>query len=310
MSNQAGLSETDCTIIPMTAGVMLDTGLVRDPEALDLALVLDLYNRHGAVLISGLEMDRQRFVDLTDRICGGFMAYVGGADNDRSSAFGQMPTVLTTTGGAVEHKGIALHGEMFYSGQRPATLFFHCVRPSEDRGQTTLCDGVKLWQALPPRIRRRCEEQKLLYRRRYDREAWQRVYQTDDPVALRRLCEQSGVGLVMLEDGGIETRFTTPAYVDGPAGRAFVNSMLVWLTRELRSGLGDSLVRFEDGSEIPRKMIRAVHRRSKELTQDVDWLAGDVAIVNNMRVMHGRRGYDDPARDIIMRLSEEPLEAG
>jgi alpha-ketoglutarate-dependent taurine dioxygenase len=32
-----------------------------------------------------------------------------------------------------------------------------------------------------------------------------------------------------------------------------------------------------------------------------------VAIVDNTRVMHGRRAYEDPGRDIIMRLSLETL---
>lgn len=307
MSREIEASAPEPTIVPMTAGAMLDTGAVSDPAALDLSVVLEVYLRYGAVLICGLEMDRQRFLDLTNRMSGHFMEYVGGADNDRSPAFGGHQTVLTVTGGAVERKGIPLHGEMFYSGNRPAALFFHCVRPAEQKGQTTLCDGVKLWQALPPEIRRMFQDQPLIYRRRYDRDAWVRVYQTEDPDTLARICAESGTGLEMLTNGGIETTFSAPAYVDGPAGRAFVNSLLVWLTREHRGGKTDSLVRFADGSEFPRHVIRRIYRTAKDLTEDIDWLAGDVAIVDNQRVMHGRRAYEDPARDIIMRLSQDAL---
>ena len=50
-----------------------------------------------------------------------------------------------------------------------------------------------------------------------------------------------------------------------------------------------------------------VHAVAEQHTLDVPWEPGMVAVVDNLRVMHGRRAYQDRGRDIIMRLGLDPI---
>lgn len=300
----------ESTVTPLTAGALIDATRVGGKEMLDKQQVLDTYNQYGAVLIRGLGLDRAGFVEFTETYLDQFMEYVGGANNDRGSAFGNSETVLTVTGGAVAKLAIPLHGEMFYTAPRPATLFFCCITPAAEDGQTTLCDSVTLWNSLPDDIKEVFRERKLRYRRVYDEAAWKKAYRTDDLNEVRRLCEEKGVAFAENADGTIETVHVCYAWHETPAGIGFINSVLVWIAREYIAGMDDSKLRFDNGDELPIDTIYKIHEIAQGLTQNIDWQPGDVAIVDNNRVMHGRRAYEDESRDIIMRLSLASLSSG
>jgi len=304
---QADATDVRPPVTPLNTGALLDASATPDPRSMDLGPVLDAFHTYGAVIIQGADISREGFVDFTERFLGSFMEYVGGADNERGSAFGKSNTVLTVTGGNTQKQAIPLHGEMFYTEPRPKTLFFSCVRPADDRGETTICDGVALWKALPDEARKLFEDNRLVYRRLYDDDSWKKVYKTDDIHRVAEMCARNGVKLTENPDGTIETVHVCWAYHDHAAGRSFINSILTWAAREYLAGIKDSQVRFEDGSELPKDMLYRIHEIAETLTVNVPWKPGTTAIVDNMRVMHGRRAYEDTQRDIIMRLSLEAL---
>ena len=119
MAQQDSKTAPAFTVTRLKAGVLIDASAVRDPARLDYDAVLREFHQHGAVLVQGLDVRHQEFVDFTERLASGFMEYVGGANNDRDSAFGKSKTVLTVTGGSAAKYAIPLHGEMFHTQPRP-----------------------------------------------------------------------------------------------------------------------------------------------------------------------------------------------
>jgi alpha-ketoglutarate-dependent taurine dioxygenase len=307
MTIQQNSEGSGATITPLKAGAMIEFAGARSVAEIDTSTVIDAYNAYGAVLLRGLDVDRPDFVAFTEQYSNNFMEYVGGANNDRDSAYGGNKTVLTVTGGAVAKLAIPLHGEMFYTQPRPQALFFCCIRPADERGETTICDGVSLWSALPEAARTLFTERKLKYRRIYTDESWKAVYKVDNLEAVKAICAKMNVLLTVNSDGSIETVHSCYAYNDHKAGRAFINSVLVWAAREYIAGIDDSKVRFEDDSELPKSMLMDINGIAETLTLNISWEPGMVAVVDNMRVLHGRRAYQDTGRDIIMRLSAESL---
>lgn len=305
---------TDQVSMPITelvSGALLDATGTPDPQGLDAQAVMDAFHKYGAVVIAGTNLEREAFPAFTERFVQSFIEYVGGADNDRGSALKGSTTVLQVTGGNAAKFAIPLHGEMFYTEPRPRTMFFACMRPADENGETTIADGVAIWNALPDDVKKLFEENKLVYRRIYDDDAWHKVYKTDSIDVVRDLCEKTGVELIENEDGTVETIHSCYAYYDHPAGRAFVNSILTWAGREYLLGKSDSKLRFEDGSELGKDMLWAINDICEKFTVNVPWQPGTIALVDNFRVMHGRRAYEDEGRDIIMRMSlaEMPTEA-
>ena len=294
-------------VTPQVSGATLDCSGFADPAQVDVAAVVAEFNTYGAVVLTGLDVRHEAFIALTEKLAPTFMEYVGGANNDRDSAYGKSTTVLTVTGGAAAKYAIPLHGEMFYTHPRPRSMFFCCIRPADANGQTTVCDGIKIWQALPEPIRTLFETRRIRYRRIYTEADWKKVYKTDDLDRVKAHCARAGVTLNELGDGQIETIHLDHVYNDVTAGRSFINSMLVWASREYIAGIKDSQVRFEDGSELPKDVLYKIHEIAEKLTLNIAWQPGWVALIDNSRVMHGRRSYEDGQRDIIMRLSEDAL---
>ena len=291
------------SVTPMATGALLDATSCPDPMAVDTTRVIDALKAHGAVLIQGLELTREGFPAFTERFLDSFIEYVGGADNDRGSALKGSNTVLQVTGGNAARFAIPMHAEMFYTEPRPKTMFFACMRPADENGETTIADGIAIWNDLPEDAKALFETKKLVYRRIYTDETWHNVYKTDDLQRVRDLCAETGVQLIERDDGAIETIHSCHAYHDHPAGRAFVNSILTWAGREYLLGKDDSKLRFEDGSELSRDMLWAINDICEKHTVNIPWQPGTVALVDNYRVMHGRRAYEDTGRDIIMRMS-------
>ena len=77
---------------------------------------------------------------------------------------------------------------------------------------------------------------------------------------------------------------------------AFVNHLQIILDRAPQI-LGWSL---EDGSKIPDEIMSEIREVSNKLIVDIDWENNDLCMIDNKRIMHGRRKIlDDEKRDII-----------
>ena len=51
--------------------------------------------------------------------------------------------------------------------------------------------------------------------------------------------------------------------------------------------------RYGDGTEIPREVITYLRDMMWSLAVGFDWQVGDLLVIDNYSVMHGRRGYAD-----------------
>ena len=84
--------------------------------------------------------------------------------------------------------------------------------------------------------------------------------------------------------------------------RAFCNSVLIGLWQERELKRTTTFVRLEDDSEIPEDVIAELEEVSAGLTLAIPWQAGDTAIVDNARMLHGRREFTDDQREVYARM--------
>ena len=106
-------------------------------------------------------------------------------------------------------------------------------------------------------------------------------------------------------DRSITTNYVTSALVESRCGKykVFINNILPVVEQELK-GSNSSLVRFEDDSKIPNEIISEIQEVTDKLTYLVSWQKGDIVMVDNTRLMHGRKSFSDNQRDIYVRLCE------
>lgn len=197
---------------------------------------------------------------------------------------------------------IYLHHEMAQTPVFPERLLFYCEIAPETGGATPLCRSDILLERLSreaPDFVARCRAEGLRYTNTMPAadnaasgqgRSWQSTLAAADRDAAQARLRELGYDWEWQRDGSLRTTTPTlPAIVDRPDGRPVFFNQLIAAWR----GWSDAerSVTFGDGSRIEREAMETVLQLSDELSVDLAWEANDVAIVDNYRVMHGRRPF-------------------
>jgi len=276
---------------------------------IDPNTVRDLIKTRGTVIFSGFRTPLSEFEHYIRQFGDDFMNYQGGSYvRQKVSADDKL---LSTRSAIARDKEdsfeLPLHGEMYYTNSRPVMLWFFCERPADSDGETTVCDGAQIYDALSKESKELLAKKKLKYIRRYKDGEWQRIYQTDDLNEAIRYCADNGLN-AHVEDGRVlATEYLAPGVIKSRWGNhlVYINSMLPVLWQEQQFGRSTSLVRLEDGSKIPQHLIDEVVAAQQRLIIPMAWQRGDFAVLDNTRTMHGRRPFADPQREIFLRMVRE-----
>ncbi len=188
----------------------------------------------------------------------------------------------------------------------PDLYWFYCATPAGAGGETTYCDGLQLLQALGAELPRFFREQRICWHNHFPAQIWRRAY----GIASRAQAEQllqamrgafAGLHYRFDGDDGLHLSFVTSAIRRSKHGdhEVFANSLL--MRDRLRSMYHATLA---DGAAIPASIYAELEVAAARLTYAHHWQAGDIIVVDNTRVMHGRRGFADPGRRIYVRMCD------
>jgi alpha-ketoglutarate-dependent taurine dioxygenase len=61
---------------------------------------------------------------------------------------------------------------------------------------------------------------------------------------------------------------------------------------------------FGDKTEIPVRLLESLSAMAENYTTDLRWVDGEIAIVNNRMIMHGRRPYSgNRKRQVLVSMA-------
>lgn len=268
---------------------------------LDQAEVIEQFNTSSLLLFRGFDVDTEDFKKFTELFSTNFVSYIGGAYS-REMINGDK-TLLSVTGGKLAFP-VALHGEMYYRKHKPDILWFYCASPALKDGETTVCDGIQIYNQLSSSTQELFQEKKLKYTRTYPTGIWQKIYQTDDLSHVAAVCQDNDMQLEANSEQ-ITTHYVASAIQPSRCGKhqVFINNILPVVAQEI-NGNTSSIVRFEDDSKIPESVIDEINTITEQLIHLVSWQKSDVLMIDNTRLMHGRRAFADNQRDIYVRLCQ------
>lgn len=211
---------------------------------------------------------------------------------------------------------IYLHHEMAQTPIFPSRLFFFCQKAAEEAGQTPVCRSDALYDALleqAPQFVERCEKLGVKYTNTMpgaddhdsgQGRSWRSTLNVDDPELAEARLAALGYTWVWLDDGSL--RATTPVL---PAVRELRGGRKVFFNQLIAAYRGWSdahkAIRFGDDSAMDGDGMAAAVALADELTFDVPWQSGDVAIVNNFTVMHGRRPFGGTRRVLVSLVVDD-----
>jgi alpha-ketoglutarate-dependent taurine dioxygenase len=272
--------------------------------------------RHGALLFRGFAIDNQDALSRAVEVLGGRkLSYVDG-NSPREKLGGG---VYTSTEYPPEFF-ISLHNELSYSSRWPSRVFFCCVTPPREGGETPLADSRAILEHLPPAVRDAFVQKKVKYVRnlhggRGFGPSWQKTFETDDRAAVEEYCREPGTECRWHDDGGLTVTQVRPATATHPATgeevwfnqadqfhpsthpKAIYESMLALYSG--REELMPQNVFFGDGSPIDPAMFDAVRKTVAAEMRLFQWQRGDLLMVDNMLTCHGRMPFTPPRKVLV-----------
>ncbi len=248
----------------------------------------------GALVLRGHRWELSQLENFARTLAPGALRY--GGSRDQISAD---DAIQRAEQGMME---ISLHSELAFTPLRPDTALFACCTPPKKGGQTFVGDGRRVAQMLSPSTREAFEAQRVRYHRRYPATAWQRMFGISDRDQLiARLDALPDFDYELRPRGVLDTWYTTSAFGRDLGGEpAFCNNISNMVEVE---GIDGSTVTFEDGSLIEGLLRAELKWLLRAQRCPVGWRRGDVLIVDNRRIMHGRESFDDPHREIWVRFA-------
>ena len=278
--------------------------------AIDQENIRSLFKKSGVLLFRDFDINTDKFEQFTNLFGTEFMHYIGGAQVRKiinKNGDQTISSVNFYTDSDKQQKRtfkLPLHGEMFYTKSRPTLLWFYCVAPPLEDGETTVCDGVQVYQELSEATKNLFKTKRIKYIRHYANGEWQGRFQTNDLSELAKFCQESDLHLKIDKDTqAITTEYVYPAIVKTRWGgqEAFLNSILIVEWQEA-AGKTDSIVRLEDNSRIPDDVLLELQEVTERLTYLISWQRGDILMIDNTRMLHGRRAFSDQQRELYTRM--------
>ena len=201
---------------------------------------------------------------------------------------------------------IHLHHEMAQTPIYPSRLFFFCETAAETGGATPLCRSDVLFYRLrdaEPQFIARCEQSGLKYSNVMPAEddassgmgrSWRSTLAAESRDAAETRLAGLGYSWEWIDDGSL--RATTPvlqAVRELSNGRKSFFNQLIAASQGWKDARNDPsrAITHGDGAPLDTKAVQTACRIADEITFDVPWQDGDVALVDNYAVMHARRPF-------------------
>lgn len=273
-------------------------------------------DEHGGILFRGFGVASvEAFEEFIVAASGEPLEY-----KERSSPRSSVGGRIYTSTDYPPEQSIFLHNENSYQSAFPVKIFFYCVQPAAERGETPIADCRRVLGRIDASVRDRFLREGWRYVRNFGDGfglPWQTVFQTDDREVVEEHCRQSGIEVEWKPGNRLRLSAVRPAAVHHPRTGAptWFNHATIFhvstLAPEVRQGLLETFDEedlptnsyYGDGTSIEPEVME--HLREAYLSEKVQfpWQKGDVLMLDNLLAAHGREPFSGE-RKVVVGMAE------
>lgn len=274
---------------------------------LDDALV-----ENKAVVFRGFGVTESTVENVMNHLLPNRLAYVHG--NSPRTKVGK--NIYTSTEYPPEFT-ISMHNELSYAHHWPARLMFFCALADMTGGATPVVDAQLWLESLDDHVRADFADG-VVYRQNLHGgyglgKSWQETFETKDRDEVERFLAGTAATWEWTADDGLRIAQTRAATTRHPVTGAEVwfSQADQWHTATLGDETAKAMaevldeadlpqsVTFADGRPIPAEYVTQIRDRGLDNAVDVDWRQGDVLLIDNVLVGHGRRPFNGKRRVLV-----------
>ncbi len=285
---------------------------IRDNRrSIDAALL-----EHGALLFRRCEVSSPAaFQEIAAALCDSVADYVY-RSTPRTTLHANVYTATEYRADAT----IPLHNENSYQRDWPMKLVFCCVTPAATGGETPLALTSAVTQRIDPAIVEQMQESGVLYVRNYGGNAdltWQTTFQTESRAEVEAFCRKHDIDCTWLDNDTLRTaqRCHAVAFHPVTGERLWFNQAHLFHVSSLGPDDAEAMLEVFGEAHLPRHAYRGdgaplesgllehIRRAYDAETVAFSWQRGDVLLLDNMRVAHGRRPFTG-ARQVLVAMGD------
>jgi alpha-ketoglutarate-dependent taurine dioxygenase len=240
--------------------------------------------------------------------------------NDRSSPRHEVSGKIYTSTDYPAAQSIFLHSESTYCWTWPQKIYFCCLEVAAQGGETPIADSQRILQRLSPAIIAEFMEKQVLYVRNYNDGfglSWQNVFQTTEKAVVEAYCRDNAIEYEWKDGDRLRTKQVRPAVIQHPITgvKAWFNHAAFFHITTLEPSIRQALLAefaeedlphntyFGDGSPIAPEILDEIRNAYAQETIIFPWQPGDILLLDNILVAHGRRPFQGK-RKVIVGMSE------
>lgn len=275
----------------------------------------DRLRQHGAILFRDCNLTSiADFENLAQAMCPSLFGDYGDLPRTEISdkVYGSTPYPAD--------QAILFHNESSHLNCYPQKIWFFCVQPAQQGGETPIADCRRVYRLLDPKLRKKLVQKQLMYVRNYIEGldvSWQNFFHTKDKAVVENYCYESKIEFEWLPNNALRTRQKRPAIAKHPFTKEaiFFNQIQLHHISYLDIKIRESLVSvfgtenlprnvyYGDGSSVENEEIVAINRAYQEAKISFSWQKNDVLMLDNMLAAHSRNTYQGD-RKIVVAMGE------
>lgn len=267
-------------------GIVINGNKKKVLELLSRKKIISIFEKNGIILFKNFNIKSSNLIKITDQ----FTQIYSSDALRRKERFNEKRIRNVDFG----IKDILLHSESSFNPAWPEIIWFYCVKPPKKNGETTICDGIRLWQSLSFDTKNFFLLNPIQFKLKIP------IGKNNNKSKKKWLLNTVGSGNAEIDwkKGNLNFTLNRFAVQEGRDTNqlCFANHLFVTLKSEPQI-LSRTLI---NGKKIPSKIIKEIKLKAKKLTYLHKWNTGDFLMIDNKRFMHGRNAYDkNDKRDIV-----------
>ncbi|GAA6624125.1 condensation domain-containing protein [Scytonema sp. NUACC26] len=298
-------------IQPTVAGVNLITWAQNNRQFIQTHLL-----KHGGILFRNFKVNEVAEFEHFIRIVSGELLEYGERSSPRSFVSGKIYT-------STDHpatQSIFLHNENSYQYTWPLKIFFFCITPAQQGGETLIADVRKVYERIHPTIRNRFMQKQVMYVRNFGDGfglPWQEVFQTTNRAKVEEYCRTNGIEVEWKNGNRLRTRQVRSSVAKHPQTDEIIwfNHAVFFHVSTLERTIRDVLLAefqeedlphntyYGDGSIIEQSVLDEIREAYQKETVSFPWQSGDILMLDNMLTAHGRAPFLG-SRKIVVGMTE------